>query len=355
MVKFRIGVSASFLRPDGSPAFPSVDLKPILCNPQIECGFLPSSAGSTAGHEIRPSDLGDFDAVIAWTERFTKNSSGSNGRLALLRRFGAGYEKIDVSACTRSGIALAISRDGVRRPVAVMLLTLILAITGKLLIKDRLVRAGPEHWGDRVGHMGIGLVGRTLGLVGAGNTGAELFRLARGLDMKYLAHDPYADRDTLASLGVRMVALEDLFRESDVVVITCPLTSETHHLVNAERLGLMKPSAFLINGARGAIVDQWALVEALRNGRIAGAGLDVLEREPPDHDDPILQLENVVLNPHALCWTDQCFADCFSEAVEGVLDVMHGRVPKGIVNMEIMKASGWHRKLEMYRECFGEY
>jgi phosphoglycerate dehydrogenase-like enzyme len=353
MSRFRVGISRDFFKPDGALAFPSLDLTRLKVDPAIECEFLPSGSDASTGYELLARDLDGYDAIIPWTERITKQSASKSGQLALVRRWGAGFEKIDVSACTDAGIALAIARDGVRRPVAVMLLTLILAVTGRLLIKDRLVRAGPDSWGKRIDHMGVGLVGRTLGLLGAGNTGVELFRLAKPLDMVFIAHDPYADSETLRSLGVRMVGLEDLFRESDVLAISCPLNEETYHLVNAGRLSLMKPTAFLVNGARGPIVDQKALVEALQSGRIAGAGLDVLEREPPDPDDPIVTLDNVILNPHALCWTDQCFADCFAEAVDGVLDLMHGRVPKGIVNREILQQADWRRKLASYRERFG--
>jgi phosphoglycerate dehydrogenase-like enzyme len=272
----------------------------------------------------------------------------------LLRRFGAGYEKIDVPACTAASIVLSTSNEGVRRPVAVMLLTLILAVTGKLLIKDRLARAEPERWEERIDHMGVGLVGKTLGLIGVGNTGAETVKLAKPLDMNFIAYDPYVAPEVATSLGIRMVSLEEVFRKSDILAVACPLTKETHHLVNKDRLALMKPTAFLVNGARGPIVDQPALVNALKSGRIAGAGLDVFEKEPIDRDDPIKQLDNVILSPHALCWTDQCFTDCFKEATDAVLRVMTGREPLGIINREVLQDQIWHSKLASYRQRFGE-
>ena len=135
--------------------------------------------------------------------------------------------------------------------------------------------------------------------------------------MRFIAHDPYADPKLAAELGVELVGLEDVFRRSDVVSVNCPLSPQTHHLVTAERLALMKPTAYLINTARGPIIDQKALTEALKERRIAGAGLDVLEQEPPDPDDPILKLDNVILTPHALCWTDQCFAGNGAADVQG--------------------------------------
>jgi phosphoglycerate dehydrogenase-like enzyme len=171
------------------------------------------------------------------------------------------------------------------------------ALTGKFMIKDRLARRGPAGWAEKTKHNGVGLVGKTLGSLGVGNIGAELFRLAKPLDMRFIAHDPYLDAGLAGSLGIEPVGLEELFLNSDVLCVNCPLNDRTHHLVNADRLTMKKPSTYLINTARGPIVDQAALVHALREGRISGAGLDVLETEPPDADDPILELENVIVTP----------------------------------------------------------
>ena len=193
--------------------------------------------------------------------------------------------------------------------------------------------------------MGVGLVGRTLGSLGIGNIGAEVFRLAKPFDMKFIAHDPFADKKVAAELGIELVGLEDLFRRADVLSVSCPLTPETRHLVNAERLALMKPTAYLINTARGPIVDQKALTKVLQERRIAGAGLDVLEQEPPDADDPILKLDNVILAPHALCWTDQCFAGNGAADVKAVLEVQHGREPRGVVNRDVLDERGWKKRL----------
>ena len=177
--------------------------------------------------------------------------------------------------------------------------------------------------------MGVGLVGRTLGSVGIGNIGAEMFRMAKPLDMKFIAHDPYANAEVAKSLGIELVGLEDVFRRADFVTVNCPLMDSTRHLVNAERLALMKPTAFLINTARGPIVDQKALTKVLQERRIAGAGLDVLEKEPPDADDPILKLDNVIFAPHALCWTDQCFAGIGACDVRAVLELDAGQGADG--------------------------
>jgi phosphoglycerate dehydrogenase-like enzyme len=344
---FRVALSGDFKKPDGSPTFPDFDLEPLMTAPGVEAVFL-DGAGP-----ITPAQIADFDALILLMPRFGKDSVHPNGRLGVVARFGVGYDTVDVPACTEAGIALVITPDGVRRPVAVSIITLMLALTGQLMIKDRLTREGPEGFGRRGQHMGVGLVGRTLGSIGIGNIGAETFRLAKPFDMKFIAHDPFADKKVAAELGIELVGLEEVFRRADVLSVSCPLTPETRHLVNAERLALMKPTAYLINTARGPIVDQKALTRVLQERRIAGAGLDVLEQEPPEPDDPILGLDNVVLAPHALCWTDQCFAGNGAADVRAVLEVMHGREPRGIVNRAVLDAPKWRDRLDRNRSRFG--
>jgi phosphoglycerate dehydrogenase-like enzyme len=221
------------------------------------------------------------------------------------------------------------------------------------MAKDRLTREAAAGFARRGEHMGFGLVGRTLGSIGIGNIGSELFRLARPFDMRFIAHDPYVDAKHFAELGVEPVGLEDVFRRADIVSVSCPLSDATRRLVNAERLALMKPTAFLINTARGPIVDQEALTAALRERRIAGAGLDVLEQEPPDPNDPILKLDNVILTPHALCWTDQCFAGIGAADVKAVIDIQHGREPRLVVNEALLATERWRRRMADLRGRFG--
>jgi phosphoglycerate dehydrogenase-like enzyme len=344
--KFRVAIASDFRKADGSPTYPVFDLEPLRTAAGVEVAVLETA------NPLRAEQLEDFDALILLTQRFDSGSVPKSGRLAAVARFGVGYDTVDVEACTRAGIALVITPDGVRRPVAVSILTLMLALTGKLMVKDRLTRAAAAGYGKRSDHMGVGLVGRTLGSLGLGNIGAELFRLARPLDMRFIAHDPYAEPTLAAELGIELVDLEELFSQADVLSTSVPLTAETQHIVNAERLALMKPTAYLINTARGPIVDQKALTRALQNRQIAGAGLDVLEQEPPDPDDPILTLDNVILAPHALCWTDQCFAGIGAADVRAVLDIQHGRTPRGVVNRDVLATEAWVKRLADYARRF---
>ncbi len=346
--KFRIALSSDFVRPDGSLSYPMFDLTPLKDDERIEMEFVSATNGEMSGDALK-----DFDALILLAPKFTRGSVVAESRLAVVARFGVGYDTVDVGACTDNGIPLVITPDGVRRPVAVSIITLMLALTGKLIVKNQLTREGSAGFAKRSEHMGVGLVGLTLGSLGVGNIGAELFRLAAPFDMKFIAHDPFISTEQAKNLGIELVSLEDLFRRSDVLTVNCPLTESTRHIVNEERLGWMKPSAYLINTSRGPVVDQKALTKVLQENRIAGAGLDVLEEEPPSMEEPILKLDNVILTPHALCWTDQCFAGNGAADVRAVLDVMHGRVPNGVVNREVLEQQGWRRKLDQYRAQFG--
>ena len=345
MSKFQVGLSGDFRRADGKMEFGEMELAG-LDDPDIEWRFV----GAGGPGVMTPTDVENLDALILLGRRMDRASFHAGGRLAHIARWGVGYDTVDVEACTDNGVALTITPDGVRRPVAVSELTLMLACTGKLLIKDRLTRE--NRWSEKTDHSGTGLVGRTLGSIGVGNIGAELFRLAVPLAMRFIACDPYISEAHVMSLGVRLVDLDTLFREADVLCVNCPLSAETHHLVNAERLALMKPGAYLINTARGPIVDQKALTAALREGRIAGAGLDVLEQEPVDPDDPILKLDNVILNPHALCWTDQLVSGITGADITAVKTVMRGDLPKTIINEEIVGNDAWRAKLTSFKARF---
>jgi phosphoglycerate dehydrogenase-like enzyme len=339
MPRYIVVASGDFIRPDGTPAYPQFNFDLIKGDPRIEFRFLP-----TVG-EIAPEQVADADALILSDAKITHGSLATGGRLALIAQFGAGFNHIDLAAATQQAVAVTNTPHGVRRPVAVSILTLIFALTTMLLVKSDLARRGPAGWAEVTRHNGTGLTGKVLGSIGLGNIGAEMFRLARPLDMKFLAYDPYAAPAQAAELGVRLTTLEDLFRHSDILCVNCPLNGETRHIVSAERLALMKPTAYFINTSRGGTVDQKALTVALSALRIAGAALDVFEQEPLDASDPLLALDNVILTPHALCWTDELFAGCGRDAIQSVLDALQGREPAHIVNPAVLRNPQWRGKL----------
>ena len=320
---FRIGLSADLLDGAGRPSFGPVPLE-LLNDPRVSWEWLPPLDA------IGPAQTAAFDALYVNTPPVTYASFGPQVRTRVIARHGVGYDSVDIGACTAAGVLVTIQPDGVRRPVAVAALTLVLALSQRLFAKDRLTRTG--RWAERLDHMGLGLTGRTLGVVGAGSIGRELLALARPFGLRLLATDPYADPAALAALGADTVGLDDLLDASDFVVVLVPLTPETKGLIGASALARMRPTAFLVNVARGPIVDEAALIAALAQGTIAGAGLDVFEQEPVDPGNPLLRMDQVIVTPHALCWTDECFAGIASSGLRSILAVLDGTVPANAVN-----------------------
>ncbi|MDQ3227104.1 MAG: dehydrogenase [Chloroflexota bacterium] len=340
---FRVGVTRDFIRSNGELGFGGAGVRLLEQTPGIEVTFLPEH-----GRELRPEDIAGFDALGVLGPRVTPATLKGNGRLALVARFGVGYDNIDIPACTAAGVVLTITPEAVQRPMAVVNLTFILALAGRLLEQDKLTREG--RWADKQDARGTGLVDKTLGTIGFGRIAQETHTIARPLGMRHVAHDPYADPAVAKSAGVELIDLETLLRESDFVVVAAALTPETHHLINAERLALMKPTAFLISTARGPLVDQTALYEALHQRRIAGAGMDVFEQEPVDPADPILQLENVIVTPHGLCWTDECERIMGESVLRSIQAVAAGRMPEHVVNRDVGETAKMQEKLRRYGE-----
>jgi phosphoglycerate dehydrogenase-like enzyme len=201
---------------------------------------------------------------------------GESGKLRVIARNGVGYDAVDTQALSGHGILLTNTPVAVRTPVATTAVAFILALSLRLPVKSRLAREG--RWSERADHPGVGLPGRTLGIVGLGGIGRELVRLMQPYGMTILAADPHVDKGAAAQAGAKLTELDDLLKVSDFVVVACLLNESTRRLLNADRLRLMKPSAYLINVARGPIIDESALIEILAQGRIAGAALDVFER-----------------------------------------------------------------------------
>lgn len=323
----RIGITRDLLTSSGAPSFGQ--------SPLAALGDLPWEWLAEDVTEITPDIAARYDALCVNLPRVTAASVAQpDCRLRIVARHGVGYDSVDVAALTRAGIVLTNTPEAVRRPVATIAITYVLALAQKLLVKDRLTRAG--GWNRRTDHMGQGLSGKVLGIVGAGSIGRETLRLARPFDMTLLAADPFADTAAITALGAELVPLDTLLARADFVVVTCLLNEATRHLIGAAQLARMKPSAHLINVARGPIVDEAALIAALRAGRIAGAGLDVFEQEPVDPANPLLAMENTIVTPHALCWTDECFAGIAGSALSDIAAALAGRRPRFVVNPDVL-------------------
>lgn len=334
----RLGITRDFLNAEYKLGFGDIGLDALAVDRRIRHEFLPDY-----GPELPPDVADQFDMLLVLAPKVTSATLNGGSRLALIARFGVGYDNVDVAACTENGVILTITPTGVRRPVAVSALALLLALSHQLPIKDKLTREG--RWGEKLNHMGVGLTGRKLGLIGFGNIGREILRVAAPLDMRPLVFDPYVSPEMAKNCGVELLGLEDLLEQADFICICCALTTETHHLLNRQRLALMKPTAYLINVARGPIVDQAALTQFLSERRIAGAALDVFEQEPIDVNDPLLKLENAILSPHAICWTDELFRGIGQSACQSIVDVAAGRSPQDVVNREVLPLEPLKQKL----------
>jgi len=277
--------------------------------------------------------LRDADGLIAGLPKITDRVLTNAPRLKVICRTGVGYDTVDVEACTRHGVVVAITPGINQDAVADTTMTLLLALARNLI---------PSHLGVQAGQwtrvVGVEAWRKTLGIIGFGRVGQGVAQRARGFEMEVLVSDVVENTEAAARLGARFVPLEELLAKSDFVSLNAPLTPETHHIINADTLRLMKPTAYLINTARGGLIDEIALAKALREKQIAGAGLDVLSVEPPPTDHPLIGLDNVVLMPHAAGWSWESIARTSQLAAQTMLDVCQGRKPVGVVNEEVYQA-----------------
>jgi D-3-phosphoglycerate dehydrogenase len=282
-------------------------------------------------------DLPPADVAVVRRGRITAEVFRNLPRLRGMVKWGVGVENIDIPAATEAGIIVANS-PGNSFAVAEATMLLILAVAKNLLIMTQTAKAGTPLAFDVRGHE---VYQKTLGIIGFGRIGRHLAHIAQGFDMAVLGYDPYVPPDRFAALGVKQVDLPGLLQESDHVSINCVLTTETHHLIGEEELALMKPTAYLVNTARGPIVDEKALYRALVEDRIAGAGLDVFEDEPLKPTNPLLALPNVVATPHALSRAWESTARTTRMIQEAVLTILDGRLPDTTLNPNVkIKGAG---------------
>jgi len=297
---------------------------------------------------VTPEQIQGFDIILTFRPLWTQKSISGNNQLLSIHRGGVGYERLDVPALTKAGIMLLITPGAVRRPTAVSFITFILALSTRLLTKDKLIREG--RWAEQHNYHGYGLEGRTLGVIGVGSIGHEVFLLAKPFGMKHIAYDPYVTPEAVADVDVKLVDLDTVLTESDYVCLSCLLSEETRHLIGEKELKKMKKTAFLVNVARGPVVDEAALIKALREGWIRGAGLDVFDQEPVSPDNPLLKMDNVVLTPHALAQTDQTFMKMWDIITGQISQIIRGEIPETLVNRDVLEKSEFQTKFKKFRE-----
>ncbi len=335
---FRVSLTADFYDEAGRPKFADLGLALFEGQDHLEV-----SRFAQHRPEITPDQLADSQGVIVLTPRVTADSLADCANLLAVGRFGVGYDSVDVDACTSNDVLAMITTGAVDRPVAEATIGWMLALTHRMLAKDRLVRTG--RWDDRAKYMGCELRDRTLGVIGLGGIGRTLVALLRGFGMRQpIAFDPFLTEEMAEELGVRSVPLDELLSTADFVSIHCPLNAETRGLIGAAQLQRMKRDAYLLNTARGGIVDEDALFDAIQGGRIAGAALDCFEDEPVTEPHRLSEFENVILAPHSIAWTGELFRDIGRTACRSMLDLSLGRRPQGVLNPLLFERESFRAK-----------
>jgi len=283
------------------------------------------------------SEVGDVDAVIVGGEKIDDGIFEAARNLKVVSRFGVGYDNVDVDAATRRGILVTYTPGVLSDAVAELTMGLILCLSRNLLSADAFVRSGEWHRGSRF-PLTMDLVNKELGVVGLGRIGAEVTRRAKPFGMKLSYYDLIRNPKLEEELRITYLPLEELLRRSDFVSIHVALTDQTRKMIGPRELSLMKATAYLVNTSRGGVIDQVALYEALKERRIAGAALDVFEREPIPADDPLLRLGNVVVVPHIGSATVETRRRMAITAAENVVRVLRGEPPVFAVNPEVLRS-----------------
>jgi D-3-phosphoglycerate dehydrogenase len=259
----------------------------------------------------------------------------TGGRLRVVARHGVGLDYIPVDVCTELGIPVVYTPDANTESVAEHVLGTMISLAHQVVRADRSVRAG--RWNVRDGLMGFDIRGRTIGIVGMGRIGTRVAEICRGaFEMRVLGYDPHLDEGVIRARGAEPRTFSSLLAESDFVTLHTPSTQENRHLIGVHALANMKPGACLINHARGALVDTAALTIALREGRLAGAAVDVLETEPPPATLDLVQLDNVIVTPHSAALTDEAMRRMGCDAGEDILRVLRGEAPHACANPEVL-------------------
>ena len=267
--------------------------------------------------------------------------------LLMVSSNGAGFDPVDVEACTAAGVIVVNQSGGNAQSVAEHALGMMLTLSKRIIEADRALRREPNV--NRNNLVGTEVHGRTIGIAGIGNVGRRIAALCSGLlGMTVLAYDPYLTSEEIAARGAEKVELDELMRRSDYVSINCPLTKESRGMIGARQFGLMQPHAFFITTARGFIHDEDALLAALRDKRIAGAGLDVWAKEPPPPEHPLLQFDNVLASPHTAGVTKEARANMGRIAAEQVLGALDGHRPPRLINPE-----AWPAYAGRFAQMFG--
>lgn len=272
-------------------------------------------------------DLKSFDAVIVGVQKITREML-ENSSIKIIAKHGVGIDNIDLQAATELGIPVTITPNANAVSVAELTIGLIFALARKLVELHKTLYEKRQF----ISFVGVELLGKTLGVVGFGAIGREVAKRAVCLGMRVLVYDPYVQEESLQQIGAEKVELDELLKQSDFVSLHVPLNESTRNLIDRNKISLMKKTAYLINTARAGVISEAALIEALKNGQIAGAALDVFEPEPLPADSPLFDCPNLILTPHVGAHTFEAILRMNMMAAESIVDFFNGKIPKYVVN-----------------------
>ncbi|MGB4050844.1 MAG: phosphoglycerate dehydrogenase, partial [Methanoculleus sp.] len=297
-----------------------LDILREFCDVDVNTGLTEDQLAGT---------IGDYDALLVRSgTQVTARVIDAGTRLKFIGRAGAGVDNIDIEAATRRGIIVANAPEGNTLAATEHTMAMMLSLARNIPQASASLKRG--EW-KRSKFMGIELNDKVLGIVGLGRIGTEVARRARAMEMKCIAYDPFISKERAANLGVELVALDDLFRRSDIITVHTPLIKETRHVVNAKTIATMRDGVRLINCARGGIIDEEALADAIRSGKVAGAAVDVFESEPPT-DSPLLGLDQVICTPHLGASTVEAQKNVATSVANQCISVLSGGPAKYVVN-----------------------
>lgn len=286
------------------------------------------------------------DADVVWVLGDHRLLRGDNldalPHCGAILRSGAGTDDVDVTGATQRGILVVNTPQVVTEAVADHAISLLFSLVRQVSRQDRLVRRG--EWSARLAMPGRRFSGAALGFVGFGRIPRLMTRKLAGFGMRFLGTDPSETAEEMARHGVTWVRLDELLAQADYVSLHCPLTQATRHLIGESALRQMQPHALLVNTARGAVVDEQALIRALQEGWIAGAALDVLDQEPPALSNPLLRMEHVIITPHVAGYSDTYPQEFLEGSVEALIDLAQGRLPRSVVNPGVIPRWRWLRR-----------
>ena len=334
-----IGLTGDYKDSCGNFIVPGPGLSLLDGIPECSYSFFKEHLPVATAEQLRGIDI-----VFTTSPVFSNASIDGNDRLISIHRNGSGYDMIDVEALTENNIILLNTQAAVKRPVAVAAMTFILALSTRLVDKIKITKEG--RWNEVPDYIGYGLKDKILGIIGAGNIGREIISLSKPFDMMHIVYDPMISADTLP--GIDIVELDVLLKAADFICVTCPLNSHTRNLIGRREFGLMKNSSYIINVARGPIIDEKALITALEETQIRGAGIDVFEVEPTPVDNPLLNLDNVITTPHSLGWTDESVIAIWAKMVAQAKQLISGQIPDGVVNPEVLSKDDFWMKYKKF-------